>query len=323
MADMTVPHDQVIYIGDVESSESGTLWGNTASASDVTRQTLDSNNNSSGSGGNSGQVSLESSAHGYLMMSSMASSSSYSAPQGPQVISLLEDPAEYFSPPRILPHVQHLGMRGKWALDLQAGHDLTYGTVRALAWHTVREHRPLFIMLSPPCTMFSALQTCFKNFERMDPQVVHERMVEAEGFMSLTAALAQTQLQSNRFFCIQHPHKASSWSLPYIKSLTEHPQCQVTDFDQCCLGLRCPESGLPICKRTRLLSNAPAVATYFAPHQCACQGPRAHKQIEGNVCGVKLSEYCQRYPFQMCATMANAVRDTAEQAVRSGFTAYQ
>ena len=217
----------------------------------------------------------------------------------------MDDFAEFFSSPRVLPHIKAAGFRGRLAMDIRTNNDFNTFNARATALHALKHPKVRFVMLSPPCTMFSALQRCFKNFEKMNKKKVQTRMDEAIFFLNLTALIAETQMAMGNYFCIEHPQTASSWKHDSWQKLAQIPQCQITDFDQCTVGLRCPESGLPIKKRTRLLSNAPQVRQMFQGRQCSCTGP--HKQIEGSACGMKLSEHCQTYPFEFCQLLCQAV----------------
>lgn len=99
--------------------------------------------------------------------------------------------AEFFTAPRVLPHILAAGMHGAVAMDLKLGHDFNLWHCRAMAFHVLMEQLPMFIMPSPPCTMFSPLQVCFRNFERMDQEIYQCRLTEAEGFLDITAALAE------------------------------------------------------------------------------------------------------------------------------------
>ena len=77
------------------------------------------------------------------------------------------DLAELLSPPRLTKHAGLLGLRPGQAFDLVDGVDL--GTVhgRALVWAYLEAHRPRCVVVSSPCTTFSALMAICKG--RMPP----------------------------------------------------------------------------------------------------------------------------------------------------------
>jgi hypothetical protein len=75
--------------------------------------------------------------------------------------------------------------------------------------------------------------------------------------------LATQQLEYGRFFCFEHPDKATSWATDGVRRLVEHPDTTLVMFDQCSFGLRCPDTGRLMKKRTGLLTNNPHVVAAF------------------------------------------------------------
>ena len=74
---------------------------------------------------------------------------------------------EVYSPPRVAP-VLHRRQPGAYlSIDIDTGYDLSRFDVRRTVVQLLQTHRPTFLMLSPPCTMFSKLQNC--NRKRVDP----------------------------------------------------------------------------------------------------------------------------------------------------------
>lgn len=216
--------------------------------------------------------------------------------------------AEVFSPPRVVFAVRDKGLKAQLSLDLKTGFDLLTIGGRGAALRLLNQHVPEFIMLSPPCTMYSQLQVCFNNFERMNAATVYRRKQEARVLLEFAVSLATKALQEGRYFCLEHPYRATSWNEPCLRALADNPGCFTVDFDQCRTGLCCPETMQPIRKRARLLSNAPCVRDVFQPLQCECQGP--HRRVAGHVNGVPLSQLCQEYTPQLCEKLAQAVLAT-------------
>ena len=231
-----------------------------------------------------------------------------------EMVVILEDDhvpdhfAELFSPPRVCFAAKQLGLRAHLSMDILNGFDFVTSAGRGAAWRLLERHQPDFIMLSPPCTMFSQLQHCFRNFERMDPEEVSTRMREARCMLLFTVQVAKYQCRRHKFFCVEHPHRATSWQEECFVDLMSETGCFTVDFDQCRTGLQCPNSNKPLKKRTRLLSNAPAIRQVFAPLQCNCH--QAHQRVAGHVDGVKLSAYAQRYTAGLCQKIAEAVKLT-------------
>ena len=212
--------------------------------------------------------------------------------------------AEVYSVPRVSFAVRRRGLRASLAMDLKTGYDFLDFASRQRALAILASVCPLFLMISPPCTMFSALQICFKNFEKMDPATYARRMAEAMVLLQFAVMIAKWQMEQGRFFAWEHPSTASSWKVDSVQSLMS--QCFSVDFDMCCLGLVCPSSGDPIKKRTRLMSNYAGIVPVFSRFQCRCERP--HREIQGSVCGMKLSEICQHYPAGFCESLADVVQ---------------
>ena len=71
------------------------------------------------------------------------------------------DVAETYSPPRVTEHAtnhKEMGVRPGWAMDLMTGFDFTKPQDQARAWTYVKESKPVLVIGSPACTMFSSLQ---------------------------------------------------------------------------------------------------------------------------------------------------------------------
>ena len=87
------------------------------------------------------------------------------------------------------------------------------------------------------------------------------------------------------------------------------PSVMIVDFDQCRFGLKSP-SGQLMKKKTRIMSNCPAIIHQFRDKLCQC--PKgSHRSVSGNECGVRISSYAQHYPMAMCEAFAAGVMQTA------------
>ena len=70
----------------------------------------------------------------------------------------LQDSAEFYSPPRVLPSARMKGLVGCFSLDLLTGWDLKDRHASALARTLLDIMAVQVMILSPPCTAFSQLQ---------------------------------------------------------------------------------------------------------------------------------------------------------------------
>ncbi|CAK9032260.1 unnamed protein product [Durusdinium trenchii] len=238
-----------------------------------------------------------------------------SAPYLPNFVEMLLDPRsailpaspqddvmELFSQPRLVPICQEMGLVAELSLDLKTGWDCSLPDMKTLALKTIDQRKPWVIMLSPPCTMYSALQRSNKN--RVDPLQAAFRREEADGFMDFTKQVAVKQAESGRGFILEHPASASSWQIDCVQAMMALPNAQVSKFDQCRYGLRGPGGSL-MRKGTKLLSNIPQIQAEFHGKACMCrQRGETHEQIQGSVNGVRRSTHAQVYPDGMVRALA-------------------
>lgn len=209
--------------------------------------------------------------------------------------------AEYYSPPRVLPHIG--SCKCFLSLDLLTGWDFTDAKNRRLSMEALKKYEVDMCILSPPCTMFSALQVLFKNFEKMDPAVFKKRWGEAEQFVAHSMEVAEHQLHREKYFAFEHPRTASSWKLEAVERISSYSQVGKVHFDQCRLGLASP-SGKLFKKRTTIMSNHSRLLAELAKYQC--NKAHEHQPIIGQEKGRSRSWWAQHYPPALCKILACA-----------------
>ena len=77
------------------------------------------------------------------------------------------------------------------------------------------------------------------------------------------AELYAEQIAGERYFLHAHPMYATSWSLPCIEELMQHPDVQRVRADQCQFGAAIQSGehrGDPIMKPSGFMTNAPMIA---------------------------------------------------------------
>ena len=84
------------------------------------------------------------------------------------------DITEMYSPERINQVCHELGLNKGTSFDLRSGWDFDKEADRREAWKQIRAEDPLFIIGSPPCTMFSALQTFNPALKGNDEQATNK-----------------------------------------------------------------------------------------------------------------------------------------------------
>lgn len=219
------------------------------------------------------------------------STSSVPTPAVARLLSSVQDFAEFYSPPRVLPAARSVGLSGALSLDIVNGWNFDLAPVRDASFTVL----PLitFLMLSPPCTIFSCLQALW-NFKKMSHDVLAARWSQGMAHLEHSMACARAQTLGGRFFCFEHPAGASSWQQSCVKEIESMPGVFKITIDQCMLGLRSKVAGIPMRKRTSLLTNSRFVVAAFSGCRCDCS--HEHQVIQGAEGGVRRSVWAQRYP---------------------------
>ena len=125
---------------------------------------------------------------------------------------------EVFSPFRIAAAICRLGMTMAGSFDLLSDCDLLSTAGRQEVLKTLMSKRPLMLMCSPPCTMYSELMRLW-NAKKMNPQVKALREKDAYLMVCFSMELCRLQDDAGRFYCYEHPYKAASWKLDIVACL--------------------------------------------------------------------------------------------------------
>ena len=177
------------------------------------------------------------------------------------------DLCEVFSVPRIAPEATKMQLRGGWSLDWKQTCRITgkrwdclKAEDREWARRLVRRDKPLMLILSPPCTLFSQLQQLspYGLPETRCP----EKWKEALVMLQFAVELCEIQRAAGRGFLFEHPLTASSWLQPVLKALAEKRDVITTVIDMCRYGMTATDkigTG-PARKSTKFLTNVPEVA---------------------------------------------------------------
>ena len=214
------------------------------------------------------------------------------------------DIAEFYSPPRVLATAKAMGRVGNLSLDLETGWDFRCDALRTLSLQLFTALLIELVILSPPCTMFSQLQWLW-NVKKMTRLVFERRMSEAKSYVNHSMDCARIQHAAGRKFVFEHPARALSWDEPAVKNMAALDGVQVVTVDQCMLGLT-SMSGIPMRKRTKLMTNCHVLASRFRTVGL-CDRSHKHQVIQGAEGGVRRSVWSQRYPCLMCQLLAQPV----------------
>ena len=179
---------------------------------------------------------------------------------------------ELFSVPRLTARLNEFGLTATFpaAFDQEVGWQFFDAADRARFWHTLRTQKPDFVMMSPYCKPFSILMNV--NWSKMDPEQVKQMQVEGLTMLHFCVQVAEFQMSQGKFFGLEHPGSASSWSTHAMAWLLKQDGVIRFLFDQCALGLQVSEEGLSR-KTTGLVTNHLGVAAVLSQYQCSKDHP--------------------------------------------------
>ena len=222
----------------------------------------------------------------------------------------IQDIAEYYSPPRVLPEASKRGMRGVFSLDLQTGWDFRIKQHRQLSVDILQHLRVSFCMLSPPCTSFSSLMHMW-NYPKMPPAEVDRIWNMGMVFLDHAMDVAAMQVAQGRTFAFEHPASASSWKQSCVCHVANLPGVMSVTFDQCMLGLKSKVWQIPMRKRTRILTNSRSLVDLL--RVCRCDKSHHHQRVQDSEGGVKRSVWAQCYPLGLVNVIVEAALQARSQ----------
>ena len=214
-------------------------------------------------------------------------------------LSIWQDVAEYYSPPRVVKAARLMGLSGVLSLDLVTGWDFNDFNARALSIRLLLLVE--LLILSPPCTAFCVLQRLW-NYKRMCPEKVNAMWAEGMVHLEHAMACAHKQFVEGRFFIFEHPASASSWGTPCVQAVKALPGVRCVTIDMCMLGLVSKCNRIPMRKRTRIMTNSNIVVAGLQGY--ICQGAHKHQIIQGSEGGVRRSVWAQVYPGPLVQKLA-------------------
>ena len=107
-------------------------------------------------------------------------------------------------------------------------------TYRMQARHDIGAQDPMIVTSAPPCRVFSAMQNI--NQKHHATPKWEKKCHEARMLMQFSVDIYWDQVSRGKFFLHEHPATASSWDLPIIRELAEHPGVSVVTGDMRIMG---------------------------------------------------------------------------------------
>ena len=206
---------------------------------------------------------------------------------------------ELFSPPRITQEAAQAGLQVTEPsnFDLKLGWNALCPEDRKKMWKTIEEQEPDVILMSPDCKMFSQLMNV--NLKRIPVERPTRQQMEALVMWHLCLQVAEHQMKKGRYFILEQPAGASSWSTHGSKWLMENEEVLFFFFDQCELGLQVSPEGLSR-KTTALATNHLGVAAVMSQYQC--RKSHEHVRLENG-----LPKKAQIYPSDMVRSLIQGI----------------
>ena len=148
------------------------------------------------------------------------------------------DIAEVYSPPRVTVQARRFQLQPGEAMDLTTGWDFRRAEDKRRAEQYVHEQKPLLLIGSPMCTMFSSLQRFTPWTEAKQNKWAEHRM-----HLRFVTELYRKQAAEGRLFLHEHPAAATSWSLQEVQNIMQRDGVHTVTADQCMFGLVTTKKG--------------------------------------------------------------------------------
>ena len=224
------------------------------------------------------------------------------------------DFVELFSPPRVTPIAQQMGLRveEKRVFDISHGWDVRKKEDRQSFRKHQKLNKPAMMMMSPECRAFTQMLHIY--IDRMCPEKRKKSLAEGLLMWDFSLEAAENQVREEAFFGLEHPSGAASWKLPQTQKLLRKDGIALITFDMCQFGLSVVENGELSQKSTKFATNNPWLA--LALWEAQCNGEHQHRHLIGG-----LPHRAQQYPRELCEAIARSALHVAAQLPFPNFLA--
>ena len=217
----------------------------------------------------------------------------FDAPSPGTVMKEVQHVAEFYSQPRVVPQAQKQGMRAQLSLDIITGWNFLCKRVRSISLELLQLPMIVVLILSPPCTVFSDIQRLW-NIKKYAKDVWASRWADGMCLLDHSMECAEMQVKMNNIFVFEHPVRATSWSQASVKRVAAIPGVDSITIDMCMLGLVSKVEGLPMRKRTRIMTNSKPLLQLLKGKRC--DKSHDHRLIWGYEGGQTRTSWAQIYP---------------------------
>ena len=187
--------------------------------------------------------------------------------------------------------------------------DFTREDMRRKARKLRDEVGPMFLIGSPPCTLFSSWQQMYNARHNLSEEEARRRRAAGEVHLAFVCELYQAQVDDGKYFLHEHPQAASSWNLDCVRAILEQDFVERTVCDQCQYSHE-DRDGNPVRKATGWMSNSPEILKQLSRRcrgplpQCSRRKGGRHSHVSG-----RLAREAAVYPVELCKAILIGCRN--------------
>ena len=193
--------------------------------------------------------------------------------------------------------------------DLVIGFDLTKESHQKEVERYIADHKPLVVVLGPPCTSFG--HWSHLNQYRYPDTWLKSRWV-GETLAKFAARVCWIQLRANRHFLVENPAGSELFHLDCFEQLWTSGRVVKCRVPQCALGLMI--DGMPIYKNTTLFASSSLLLAPFKGLACTSA---AHGTLSGRCGNVDKTKLAQVWPREMCHRICIGIQALMRQRRRA------
>ena len=219
--------------------------------------------------------------------------------------------AELFNPERFKREARKQGLMPGQAFDLVLGHDLLKKEYRDEVRRYVREMKPGLLVISPPCTLFSALQNLLKYHDKTEAQKREfaTKLMQAKMLLRFGVEMAKEVSGYGGHFVFEHPLTSKAWQEPELQRLMNNESVYLVKNDQCMFGLT-SSAGRLHRKPTGWCTSSRSIAEAL---DVRCDGSHDHEVIIGRSGSVNKSQMAQQYPARLVQAIIKGYKKEIQQ----------
>ena len=191
-------------------------------------------------------------------------------------------------------------LKGGRNFDIVAGCDLHDPQQVSALIRYFAVHKPLVLVMGPPCTPFGPWAEYNKRFNY---EGWRRSMDIALPLAILAARLATFQYTQGRYFLVENPWLSKLWYLPCWQTVLKLPGVLFSYIDQCAYGLVTIDDE-PTKKPTCFVSNHASLLHYL---QRTCKGDHIHTLLAGASGGISRCKFAQAWPPMLCIAIVQGI----------------